>query len=141
MIHFERGDIYMYASGGEIGHEVWGNRPVIVLSPQHVIDKYNVVCIVPLSTTIRQGKEHAIIKSSKYTSVALCEQIKAVDVGRLTEYLGEITQEELEAIEQSIHAVTGIEKDNQQELRIQLDMYKKLYDDLLTRLCTQQREE
>lgn len=142
MPQFKRGDIYMCVDAYATGHEIYGNRPVIVLTPQNIIDKYNVANVVPLSTTLRKGEEHAVIKSSKFTSIAMCEQMKSVDIERLTEKLGEITEEELYAIELSVQAATGIQRNhccsNKNELQVQLDTYKKLYDDLLTKVCQKQ---
>lgn len=109
------------------------------MSPQRIIDRYNVANVVPLSTTLRGGEEHAVIKSSKYTSIAMCEQLKSVDIGRLTEKLGEISEKELQAVEMSIKAAIGmfeeVKEGNNETLKIQLEKYKQLYDDLLEKVC------
>lgn len=149
MIDIKRGEIWNFESGGEFGRELYGDRPVVIISPADVIERYGVVCIVPLSTTLRDGSVHVIVKSSKYPSIAMCEQMKTVDVSRLKERFGCVTDIELRNIEESIKVAAGIENQAFSELMqevsagseklnealIQLDVYKRLYNELLERVC------
>lgn len=149
MTVFKRGEIWNFESGGEFGRELYGDRPVVIISPANVIERYGVACIVPLSTTLRDGSVHVIVKSSKYPSIALCEQMRTVDTSRLKERFGCITEIELKNIEESVKIAAGIENQEFTELQqavntgseklnevlIQLDVYKRLYNDLLERVC------
>ena len=145
MIEIERGSIYGFIAGGEQGREIYGDRPVVVVSSRDVMKRYGIATIIPLSTTLRDGESHVIIKSSKYPSIAMCEHIRTVDVSRLSDKYGNVTDIELQKIEDAIAYTTGVvkleeiqEKVSDKELinkmNVELETYKKMYNDLLDRL-------
>lgn len=145
MIEIERGSIYRLNSGGERGREIYGDRPVVVVSSKITMQLYGVATIIPLSTTLRGGEYHVIIKSSKYASIAMCEHIRTVDTSRLSDKYGNVTEIELKRIEEAIAFTTGVVKATEiqekasgkemiNKMIVELDTYKKMYNNLLDRL-------
>ena len=143
----ERGSIYGFVAGGEQGREIYGSRPVVVISTSEVMKRYGVATIIPLSTTLRDGESHVIIKSTKYPSIAMCEHIRTVDIGRLSDQYGNVTDIELRKIEEAIAYTTGIvkadvmqevvsDKEQINKMCVELETYKKMYNDLLDRLSS-----
>ncbi len=132
------------SGGGKFGRELYGDRPVVIMSPSQIIERYGVACIVPLSTTLRDGNTHSIVKSCKYPSIAMCEQVKTVDVTRLTKKYGSVTDIELKNIEDSLKAAIGIDSqyinmekelksdsEKLKECEQELSIYKRMYNHLL----------
>ena len=149
MNQIERGSIYGFNAGGEQGREIYGDRPVIVVSSKEIMQRYGIATIVPLSTTLRDGESHVIIKSSKYQSIAMCEHIRTVDVTRLLDKYGSVTDIELQKVEEAIAYSTGIVRLEEREeassdkglilqMQIELQTYKQMYNGLLDRLSEKQ---
>ena len=133
-----KGQIYYLnkAGGSFVGSEQAAGRPAIADMPTHI----------PIS-------------SARKPSLALCEEIVSVDKQRLEKYIGTITSEEMQQVNQAMMISLGIlpeslthmiskmmmvyvkdrehkietEVDRESYIRTQAerDVYKKLYGDLL----------
>jgi mRNA interferase MazF len=93
-----RGDVYLASLDPSQGSEQAGTRPVIVVTRDAINMRSPVVVVVPL--TIRGNKNrllpsHVEIKMGEAgltsDAVALCEQVRAVSVTRLTKVLGHLS--------------------------------------------------
>ena len=158
MQNIKRGDIY-YISYGEskiIGSEQMPGRPAVIVSNDKNNEHSTTIEIVYLTTKYKADlPTHVVVNSSKYRSTALCEQITTVSISRLGDYIGEVTAEELEEIDRALAVsldlnpqldskklaeriqktpVTVVESSGLvTRLQVERDLYKKLYEDLLTK--------
>lgn len=140
---WKRGDIfYVKNSDSPVSK---GVAAIIVSDEKYAIR--NSVQIVHLSTTPKEESVlHVKITSATRPSVSLCEHIKTVFEDRLDERIGTCTQEELSNInsalklslnlggEPSDMESCGSNDSEIAELRMKLNMYKELYDELIERV-------
>ena len=85
------------------GHEQQGRRPAIIIGVPLKNVRYPVVVVVPLTTQFggwvdRNSALYPIIQAGTaglpQKSVALCDQIRAVDIQRVIGYLGSLSFEQ-----------------------------------------------
>ena len=108
----KRGEIYWFRDVGTEGSEQEGRRPCVVVSNDKANQFGPIVTIVPFTTVDKKKPlpTHIAIDSAFVPSVALCEQVKTISKDRLSQYIGECTEEELKAIEGGLCIQLGIEK-------------------------------
>lgn len=95
-----RGEIYYIRPGEAVGSEQYGGRPGIIVSNDKNNRYSRTVEVVMLTT--RQKKPlptHVHIRSAKYPSTALCEQITTVAKERLADYVGKLNSYEQRMID------------------------------------------
>lgn len=157
-----KGQIYYVSKTGinTTGSEQTAGRPAIIVSNNTGNHYSNVVEVVYLTTQCKADMPtHISISSARKPSIALCEEIVSVDKQRLGKYIGTITSEEMQQVNQAmmislgilpenlIHMIsdmmmayvknkehkTGTNVDRESYIRTQAerDVYKKLYGDLL----------
>lgn len=153
-----RGDIfYIDKFGRPQGSEQYAGRPGIIVS-NDMNNKYSKTVEVVYCTT--KPKEdlptHVKILSTSAESTVLCEQVTTVSVDKLSSYFGSCTEEEMKKIDEAILVSLWIDptkkgepkKDNRTKkesisephakqlltLKVERDMYKKLYESLLNRI-------
>lgn len=99
-----RGDIF-YIIGDPnnppIGSEIWSDRAGLIVSNDGINKTSNAVEIVYLSTSKskRLSPSHIPVQSGNKTALAICEQIHTVDISRLTDYMGHVSDEEMENVD------------------------------------------
>ena len=157
-----KGQIYYVnnVGGSFVGSKQVAGRPAIIVS-NNIGNRYsNVVEVVYLTTRSKADMPtHVQILSARKPSIALCEEIVSVDKQRLDKYIGTITSEEMQKVNQAmmislgilpenlIHMISNMmmvyvkdrehkietEVDRESYIRTQAerDVYKKLYGDLL----------
>ena len=93
-----RGDVYLAVLDPSQGMEQAGTRPVIVVTRDAINKHGPVVVIVPLTSRVTKGRllpSHVEIKMGEggltADSVALCEQVRAISITRLTRELGHLS--------------------------------------------------
>lgn len=100
-----RGDVYRAMLDPAEGSEQSGTRPVAIVSRDAINRTSPVVIVVPL--TGRENKKriypfHVEIKAGEGNldkdSVALCEQVRAISVGKLGENIGHLPNAKIAAI-------------------------------------------
>lgn len=110
----KRGEIYYIEPSKTIqvtGSEQRANRPGIIVSCDMNNEHSEIVEVVYLTTQLKKElPTHVIINSANRQSIALCEQIHSVAVERVTNYMGECSDEEMKAIESALMIGLGIEK-------------------------------
>ena len=102
----ERGDIFYVRIDPEMttGHEIKKDRPCIVVSRPELCREAKVVSVVMMTTSylqsIKDMPEHVSIRSTdKVISTAMCESVYTVDVSRLKNKAGHITQQEQQMVD------------------------------------------
>lgn len=105
MSYPKRGEIYYFSLGDlkEVGSEQRGGRPGIIVSNNS--NNLHSECVEVVLLTTKQKKSlptHVEVNTSKFPSIALCEQVKTYSKQRLGEYLGVITSEEWLAINDAL---------------------------------------
>lgn len=107
------GDVLMVSlpSPRPKGHEQEGVRPVIVVGVPPGALRFPVVVIVPLASQVghwarRNAGIYPIVAAGtaglSTVSVALLDQIRCVDVERVTEYIGSLSADEYRYVEDGL---------------------------------------
>ena len=113
----KRGDIYTANLQPRSGSEQSGRRPVIVISHDgfNQNPRWRSIIIIPVSTSQTQAKRGLTavlipqgIGGLRRESVALCHQITTLDRAKLTEKIGELSDEWMEKIGEGLKAATDL---------------------------------
>lgn len=159
-----RGDMYYIDPSGSVkGSEQMSGRPGIVVSNNTCNDRSPVVEIVYLTTQPKNDMPtHVQVHSAPRPSTALCEQVHSVSKERLSAFIGSISKEEQDKIDQALTISLGLnilridddeadretaEPGNQTDepnaetmrLGIERDTYRCLYEGLLERIMRKER--
>lgn len=101
-----RGDVWWVNLDPSRGAEIQKTRPAVVLTADSLNRVRRTVIVVPLSTGPTPRPPLVIATSSAGPgSVAVCDQVRAVDKARLTRRIGQLTAADLHAIEDGVRAV------------------------------------
>lgn len=100
-----RGDVYVARLNPAEGSEQAGERPVVVVSRDAINRSSPVVVIVPVTDRANKTRiypSHVILKAGEgglpIESVALTEQVRAVNTTRLVRHLGQLAPQSITAI-------------------------------------------
>lgn len=93
-----------------------GIRPVVVVSNNRANRHSTVITVVPLSSKIYKKQNlptHVFVsayrsKGLEQHSIALCEQISALDFSRIIEYVGFVDEETLARITEAVKVQVGV---------------------------------
>ncbi|MGL5137041.1 MAG: type II toxin-antitoxin system PemK/MazF family toxin, partial [Beijerinckiaceae bacterium] len=89
-----------------IGSQQRGRRPCVVLSADAINAIRRTVVVVPLSSSPKVAPPIVVsILSQGNNSVAVCDQIRAVDRSRFGKTLGALNEAELTLVEESLREV------------------------------------
>lgn len=105
-----RGDIWMVAADPErpaVGNEIWSHRPAVVVSSNVTNRRAGIAQVVYLSTSTHKqsGPTHVPLPSSTAkggTTMALCEQVHAVDASRLIRKMGKVPVDRIRDLDAAI---------------------------------------
>lgn len=104
-----RGDIYWVDLNPTIGSEINKRRPCILVGATPINQARHTVIVVPLSTAAKERLPLTIaIACLNKPSVAVCDQIRAVDKSRLKDKIGQLTKKELDALDNSLRQVLSL---------------------------------
>lgn len=168
--------------GAVTGSEQYADRPAIIVSNNECNKHSSVIEVVYITTQPKADlPTHVTIRSTGRISIALCEQVSSVSTERVNNYIGRVTDHEMENIDIALMISLGLNGDTKtvsqyedtiqkqlqetdgikeeivqarQEkfrntsengpvvasaeesirLRVQCDIYKELYESLLTRV-------
>lgn len=128
-------------------------RPGVIVSDDHLNRGSEYVEVVYLTTKIKRDMPTHVDVFCKTPSTALCETIHTVEKDRIGTYVRTVSDEEMEGIERGLRRSLGMnvpvtsvndaEPDNdmglvsmQKEIQLtaERDMFKKLYEDLLSKV-------
>ena len=117
LMKIRRGDILYADLGGQYqGSMQGGMRPVVVVSDNMANKHSTVITVVPLSTKIFKKKNlptHVFVSAYRAEgleqhSIALCEQVTALDYGRIIENMGQVDEETLARITEAVQVQVGV---------------------------------
>ena len=114
-IYPKRGEVWIADLIPGKGWEVGKMRPVIVISANEINNISPLVIIIPISSQIPQiiGPARVLIKKEggfvEKDSVALPNQIRAADKSRFIKKIGNLSNDKLTEVEDSLKLVLGLE--------------------------------
>lgn len=147
----KRGQIYFIRSNKkEEGTEQYANRPAVIVSNDKNNEHSSVYEIVYMTTKPKADlPTHFITNSALTKSTVLCEQINSVYKERIGEWIGELTQKEIEQLDKCLAISIGTEltesnkevetlqqrveetKERQKVAEKKAQTYKEMYEFLL----------
>ena len=102
----ERGDIWWINLGPTIGREITKRRPCVVLSANEINRVRSTPVVVPLSSSPEAAPPLVLsVSSAGRNSVAVIDQIRAVDRRRFVNRQGILSAQDLRAVESAIKVV------------------------------------
>jgi mRNA interferase MazF len=106
-MEYRRGHVYRVNLEPALGHEQQGlARPVVILSRDELNARRGTVVAVPLSNRGRPAPPLVVaVPSAGESSVALCEQIRALDKRRFVREMGQLSEDDLRQVEVGVGAV------------------------------------
>ena len=113
MIEVKRGEVHEVRPDPSIGKEIQKTRPCVVVSSDLLNRPSGLCIVVPLTDAL--GKKEDILHIAvprkegglSKDSIALCDQIKAVDQNRLDAKLGNLSAATMAKIDNGIKTVLG----------------------------------
>ena len=104
-----RGEVWWVALDPTRGSEIRKTRPAVVLSANGINRARRTVVVVPLSTGPAPRPPIVVATpSAGQESVAVCDQVRAVDKSRLSRVEGMLSSAELRAVEAGLRAVLAL---------------------------------
>lgn len=102
----KRGDVYWVNLSPSVGSEIRKKRPCVLVGATPINKARRTVIVLPLSTS---AKPHSPITVSLTcmgrSVVAVCDQIRAVDKSRLLEIADQLTQNDLNTLDNALKQV------------------------------------
>jgi mRNA interferase MazF len=113
-VTLRRGAVVVVGLDPTIGHEQRGVRPCIIVSDPDVIGDqgFRLVCVVPVTGTPGEGLLYPALAPGRSglakKSFALIDQLRSIDKRRIRLRFGELTREEMNAIDAGLAAFLGL---------------------------------
>jgi mRNA interferase MazF len=113
--HPRRGEIYLTALDPTLGREIKKTRPALVIQNDTSNRLSDMTIVAPITSTVRfpLNPVHVLLAADErtglsVTSVALLNQVRAVDRIRLIKRLGVVSPETLERVDEAIKISLGL---------------------------------
>ena len=104
-----RGDVWWVDLDPTRGSEIRKTRPAVVLTADALNRARRTVVVVPLSTGPAPRPPIVVATASAGAgSVAVCDQVRAVDKTRLTRRVGQLAMADLRGVEDGVRVVLGL---------------------------------
>ena len=101
--------VYVRELGLAVGSEQHGGRPAVVVSNDIGNFHSPILSVVYLSTkTVKRLPTHTLITSCPRKSVALCETIDTIDLQRVSDYIGDCTEAEMQRIDRALRIALAL---------------------------------
>jgi mRNA interferase MazF len=113
-VTLRRGAVVVVGLDPTIGHEQRGVRPCVVVSDPDVIgdQRFRLVCVVPVTGTPGDGLLYPPLAPGQSglakKSFALIDQLRSIDKRRIRRVFGELSREEMTAIDEGLTAFLGL---------------------------------
>jgi mRNA-degrading endonuclease toxin of MazEF toxin-antitoxin module len=101
------GSVWDIDLSGARGHEQRGSRRFIVIQDED-FSALSVVVGVPTSTSAQPSRLHVPVEVEGQETLALCEQVRAIDLGRLGRARGAISYGELLDVRRTVGQIIGL---------------------------------
>ena len=110
---YRRGDLYLANLNPFQGSEQGGTRPVVVLQNNDGNYYCPTLIVAPLTSMMKKTNlpvHYRLVeaKGMKEPSIVLLEQIKTIDKCRICAYLGKVSKQQMEEIEEALKISLGI---------------------------------
>jgi mRNA interferase MazF len=130
-INPRRGEVYLVEIVDAQGYEQKGNdndeRLAVVVSNNQQNEKKNVIVIVPLSSKVKKIYPFQVATFFQgKPGKAKCEQVRAITIGRFEKKLGELSEKEMNEIEEKLVFVLHLESLIKRRVQIIVQKYLKL---------------
>ena len=109
-----RGAVVVVELDPTLGHEQHGVRPCVVVSEPDIISdqRFPLVCVVPVTGTPGEGLLYPPLAPGQSglakQSFALIDHLRSINKRRIRRVFGELTREEMAAIDEGLAAFLGI---------------------------------
>lgn len=101
-----RGDIYWISLDPTRGSEIKKKQPCVVVSATPINKARRTVVVVPLSTATKERPPITVsVNCLGKSVVAVCDQVRAVDKGRLAKQAGTLTVSDLNKLDDGLRQV------------------------------------
>jgi len=110
-----RGTVILVDLDPNVGHEQRGVRPCVVVSDPDIISdqRFPLVCVVPITGTPGEGLLYPALAPGASglakKSFALVDQLRSIDKRRVRRAFGELSPEEIGAIDEGLTAFLGLD--------------------------------
>ncbi len=107
----KRGEIYYIKSSySESGFEIKGSRPGVIVSNDRNNASSGCLEVVFMTTQPKKNlPTHVLVRQdTARPSTVLCEQITTVDIGRFSDYMGTLTEEEMLEVDKALAISLGL---------------------------------
>lgn len=126
-----RGEVYRIEIDDAQDYEQKGDeegmRLAVVVSNNQQNTKKNVIVIVPLTSKIKKIYPFQVATFFRNKpGKAKCEQVRAITIGRFGEKLGELTEKEMNEIEEKLVFVLNLENLIKRRVQTVIEKYLKL---------------
>ena len=126
-----RGEVYLVKIIDAQGYEQKGNdddeRLAVVVSNNQQNEKKNVIVIVPLSSKVKKIYPFQVATFFQgKPGKAKCEQVRAITIERFRAKLGELTEKEMNEIEEKLVFVLRLESLIKRKVQAIVQKYLKL---------------
>ena len=114
-IHPKRGEIYLTALDPTLGREIQKTRPALIIQNDVSNRLTDITIVAPITSTVRfpLNPVHVLLPTDASTglsvvSVALFNQVRAVDTLRLIKKLGTVDKETMTRVDEAIGISLGL---------------------------------
>lgn len=138
-----RGQMYYADLNPVIGSEQGGNRPVLVIQ-NNVGNRFSpTVIVAPITTHIKKMHQPTHIGIPPYfglpeNSMAMLEQIRTIDRGRLEDYVGCLDDDVMDYIDEALGISIGLREIPEQTSaseQAETEPQEKIPDEMVLKLC------
>jgi mRNA interferase MazF len=104
-----RGDVYRVDLNPTMGSEMNKTRPCVIVGAAPINQARNTIAVVPLSSSpIPRPPLVISVPSQGNNSVAVCDQIRAIDKARIKNKIGELTLQENKLLDDGLRQTLGL---------------------------------
>ena len=106
---YARGEVYVVDLNPTIGSEINKKRPCVIVGATPINQARSTIIVVPLSSSPTPRPPLVIpLKSQGINSVAVCDQIRAIDKSRFQNKIGALTHKELDLLDDCLKQTLGL---------------------------------